>query len=51
MCVHETKWKGDIVKDIGDGYKTFYTGKTSERNGFGVILDKVVKRNNFIRLL
>lgn len=41
--VKETIWKRNKAKEIGNGYKTFYTGKTSGRNGVGVLLDESVK--------
>ena len=45
MCVLETKWKGAKAKEIGDGYKLFYSGVHNKRNGVGVILDKELKEN------
>lgn len=32
-CMQETKWKGKKSKEIGDGYKIIYSGKTSSSNG------------------
>ena len=45
MCVQETKWKGAKTKEIGYGYKLFYSGVHNKRNGVGVILDKELKEN------
>ena len=42
-CVQETKWKGERVSEIGVGYKIIYSGRTSTRNGVGVILDEEMK--------
>nr|GFD04844.1 hypothetical protein [Tanacetum cinerariifolium] len=44
-CVQETKWKGEKAKEIGEGYKIIYSGRTSTRNGVGVILDEDMKIN------
>ena len=32
MCVQETKCKGAKAKEIGDGYKLFYSGVDNTRN-------------------
>jgi len=42
-CVQETKWKGEKAKEIGEGYKIIYSGRTSTRNGVGVILYEEIK--------
>ncbi|XP_047469168.1 uncharacterized protein LOC125025240 [Penaeus chinensis] len=39
MCVQETKWKGAKAKELGNGFKLFYTGTDRRRNGVGIILD------------
>ena len=44
-CVQETRWKGEKAKEIGEGYKIIYAGKTSSRNGVGVVVDEVMKAN------
>ena len=36
-CVQETRWKGNSARLIGEGFKLFYAGETSGRNGVGVI--------------
>ena len=38
LCVQETKWKGSKAKSIGGGFKLFYHGLDSRRNGVGVIV-------------
>ena len=45
MCVQGTKWKGAKAKEIGDGFKLFYSGIHNKRNGVGVILNKELKEN------
>ena len=42
-CVQETKWKGERVREIGEGYKIIYSGRPSTRNRVGVILDEEMK--------
>ena len=37
-CVQEVKWKGSKARNVGHGYKLFYHGDTSNRNGVGIIL-------------
>ena len=44
-CVQETRWKGGKAKEIEEGYKIIYSGKTSSRNGVGVIVDEKMKAN------
>ncbi len=34
-CVQETKWKGNIAREIGKGYKLYYSGASTARNGVG----------------
>jgi hypothetical protein len=44
LCVHETKWKGQKAKEVEDtGFKFWYTGTTSIKNGVGIVLDKSLK--------
>ncbi|XP_068242341.1 uncharacterized protein [Palaemon carinicauda] len=39
LCGQETRWKGNKAKEIGVGYKLFYSGYTERgRNGVGIIL-------------
>ena len=42
-CVQETRWKGGSARMIGEGYKLFYAGEASGRNGVGVIVSESVK--------
>lgn len=42
-CVQETRWNGKSARELGDGYKIFYSGEKDTRNGVGVILDPTLK--------
>ena len=44
LCVQETKWKGEKAKELGGGYKLFYCGEKSDRNGVGIVLDQELKK-------
>ena len=44
LCLQETKWVCEKAKDIDD-YKLWYIDKVSRRNGVGIILDEVWKKN------
>ena len=44
LCVQETRWKGNKAKEIGDGYKLFYSGANAQgRNGVGIVLSEGLK--------
>jgi hypothetical protein len=44
LCVQETKWKGQNAKEVKDtGFKLWYTGNMSIKNGIGIVLDKSLK--------
>jgi exonuclease III len=44
LCVQETKWKRQKVKEVKEtGFKLWYTGNTSTKNGVGIVLDKSLK--------
>ena len=44
LCVQETKWKGQKAKEVDNtSFKLWYTGKTSNKNGVGVLIDKSLK--------
>jgi hypothetical protein len=44
LCVQETKWKGQKAKEVeGSGFKLWYTGTTSGRNGVRILIDKSLK--------
>ena len=40
LCVQETKWKGSKARCLGAGYKLYYYGVESGRNGIGIVLEK-----------
>ena len=44
LCVQETKWKGQKAKKVEDtGFKLWYTGATSGRNGVSILIDRSLK--------
>ncbi|KAK3573842.1 hypothetical protein QTP86_032881 [Hemibagrus guttatus] len=45
LCVKETWWKGSKARGIGAGFKLFYYGVDSKRNGVGVVLKEEFVRN------
>ncbi|KAK3518569.1 hypothetical protein QTP70_003334 [Hemibagrus guttatus] len=45
LCVQETRWKGNKARSIGAGFKLFYYGVDSKRNGVGVVLKEEFVRN------
>ncbi|KAK3574056.1 hypothetical protein QTP86_001329 [Hemibagrus guttatus] len=45
LCVQETRWKGSKACSIGAGFKLFYYGVDSKRNGVGVVLKEEFVRN------
>ncbi|KAK3524911.1 hypothetical protein QTP86_011511 [Hemibagrus guttatus] len=45
LCVQETRWKGSKARSIGAGFKLFYYGVESKRNGVGVVLEEEFVRN------
>ncbi|KAK3506004.1 hypothetical protein QTP70_018512, partial [Hemibagrus guttatus] len=45
LCVQETRWKGSKPRSIGAGFKLFYYGVDSKRNGVGVVLKEEFVRN------
>ncbi|KAK3570848.1 hypothetical protein QTP86_028265 [Hemibagrus guttatus] len=45
LCVQETRWKGSKARSIGAGFKLFYYGVDSKRNGVGVVLKEEFFRN------
>ncbi|KAK3507369.1 hypothetical protein QTP70_014810 [Hemibagrus guttatus] len=45
LCAHETRWKGSKARSIGAGFKLFYYGVDSKRNGVGVVLKEEFVRN------
>ncbi|KAK3548096.1 hypothetical protein QTP70_004523 [Hemibagrus guttatus] len=45
LCVQETRWKGSKAHNIEAGFKLFYYGVDSKRNGVGVVLKEEFVRN------
>ncbi|KAK3547391.1 hypothetical protein QTP86_018892 [Hemibagrus guttatus] len=45
LCVQETRWKGSKARSIGAGFKLFYYGVDSKRNGVGVVVKEEFVRN------
>ncbi|KAK3510058.1 hypothetical protein QTP70_026788, partial [Hemibagrus guttatus] len=45
LCLQETRWKGSKALSIGAGFKLFYYGVDSKRNGVGVVLKEEFVRN------
>ena len=45
MCIQETKWGGNAAREIGGGYKVYYSGESKKRNGVGIILSQKWKDN------
>ncbi|KAK3551565.1 hypothetical protein QTP70_019805, partial [Hemibagrus guttatus] len=45
LCVQETRWKGSKACSIGAGFKLFYYGVDSKRNGVGVVLKEEFVKN------
>ena len=43
-CLQETKWKGSSTRE-GNGFKLWYSGSRSARNGVEVILASSLKDN------
>lgn len=44
-CVQETMWKGEKARELGNGYKIFYCGAGTKKNGVGITLDPDLKKN------
>ncbi|KAK3551510.1 hypothetical protein QTP70_017369 [Hemibagrus guttatus] len=45
LCVQETRWEGSKARSTGAGFKLFYYGVDSKRNGAGVVLKEEFVRN------
>jgi hypothetical protein len=44
LCVQEMKWKGQNAKEVEDtGFKLWYIGNTSIKNGIDIVLNKSLK--------
>ncbi|KAK1384418.1 craniofacial development protein 2-like [Heracleum sosnowskyi] len=44
LCIQETKWKGDKTNEA-NGFKLWYSGVVSTRNGVGIMLNTQMKNN------
>ncbi|XP_063613540.1 craniofacial development protein 2-like [Penaeus indicus] len=44
LCVQEVRWRDGGVREIGEGYKLYYSGSRTGRNGVGIILDEELKQ-------
>ena len=43
MCVQEKRWEGQSAREVGQGFKLFYTG-SGKRNRVGIILEEELKK-------
>ncbi|XP_063600638.1 craniofacial development protein 2-like [Penaeus indicus] len=43
-CVQEVRWREGGVREIGEGYKLYYSGSRTGRNGVCIILDEELKQ-------
>jgi exonuclease III len=44
LYVQKMKWKGQKTKEVEDtGFKLWYTGTTTNKNGVGIVLNKSFK--------
>jgi exonuclease III len=44
LYVEEMKWKGQKAREVEDtGFKLWYTGTTTNKNGVGIVLNKSLK--------
>jgi exonuclease III len=44
LYIQKMKWKRQNVKEVEDtGFKLWYTGTTTNKNGVGIVLDKSLK--------
>ena len=45
LRVQETRWKGNKAKELGEGYKLYYSAATADgRNGVGIIVSEKIKQ-------
>lgn len=42
-CIQETRWKGSSARELGNGYKVYYAGDKSGRNGVGIVVKGELK--------
>nr|XP_027232041.1 craniofacial development protein 2-like [Penaeus vannamei] len=46
LCLQETRWRGNKARELGRGFKLFYSGADGRgRNGVGIILSPNHKEN------
>ncbi|PWZ33919.1 hypothetical protein Zm00014a_015628 [Zea mays] len=43
LCVQETKWKGQRVKEVENTSLLWYSGSVVDKNGLGILIDKSLK--------
>jgi hypothetical protein len=43
LCVQETKWKGQRVKEVENTSLLWYSGTVVDKNGLGILIDKSLK--------
>ena len=43
LCVQETRWKGQKVRELGKRYELHYMGVDNRRNGVGIVLSQEMK--------
>ena len=43
LCVQETHWKGQKAREMGNGYKLYYTGEDCKRNWVAIVLTSRLK--------
>lgn len=44
-CIQETRWAGAKCREIGDGYKLYYNGSPSKKNGVGIVVSEMLRDN------
>ncbi|XP_065315497.1 uncharacterized protein LOC135924369 [Gordionus sp. m RMFG-2023] len=42
-CLQETRWNGTKARELGEGYKLFYSGSPNRRNGVDIVLSESLK--------
>ena len=43
LCVQETRWNGQKVRELGKGYEMYYMGMDNRSNGIGIMLNQEMK--------
>ena len=44
-CIQETRWKGAKAREIGEGYKMFYPGYNTKKNGVAIVVGEKWRDN------